>query len=132
MERAVLPDGNRRIARRVPVRDGLFGDVLHHAQADVVIELVHVHGVVGHASRGAAFERQHVERSPADEFLRHGEAGPAAADDGDVYGFEIGHIWRRRLAIEANSIVAARQAAAAGFGHCRPGAERSYIVIRYK
>ena len=58
MEGAVLPDGNCRLARGVPVRDCLFGDVLHHAQADVVIELVHVHGVVGHSSRAPSLQRQ--------------------------------------------------------------------------
>ncbi len=110
MERAVLPDGNRRSARRMAVRYGLFGDVLHHAQADVVVELVHVHRVVGQTARGAAFQRQHVQRCPGNKLLGHGETGPAAADDGDIHGFEVSHMGCQRFAIEANSILPARQA----------------------
>src|SRR5580658_877973 len=73
------------------VRYGLFRDVLHHAQADVVVELVHVHGIIGQISRGAAFQRQHADRSSAHQFLGHGQAGPAAADDGDINRFKVGH-----------------------------------------
>ena len=91
MERAVLADGNRRIAGRMPVRDGLFGDVLHHAQADVIVQFVHVHGIVGEVTRSAALQRQHAGGCAGDELLRHGKSGPAAAHDGDIYGFEIGH-----------------------------------------
>ncbi len=92
MEGAVLAHGNRGFAGRVAVRDGLFSDVLHHAQADVVVELIHVHGVFGEAARVAAFKSQDVGRGAGDELLGHGESGPAAADDHDIYGFEVGHI----------------------------------------
>ena len=46
-KRAVLPHGHRGIPYRVPMGDGLIGDVLHHAQADGVVEFVHAGGVIG-------------------------------------------------------------------------------------
>jgi hypothetical protein len=79
------------------MRDGLLGDVLHHSEADVVVELVHVHGVTGKVAGCAAFEGQDVERSAGDELLGEGEAGPTAADDGDVHRFEVGHVPLLRL-----------------------------------
>jgi hypothetical protein len=49
----------------MPVRDGLFRDILHHPVADVVIELVHFRGVVRHLPPRSAFEDNDGKRGRA-------------------------------------------------------------------
>src|SRR5258705_10622745 len=65
--------------------DGVLGEILHHVEADGETQLVHVVGVVGGFSGGAAFENEDGERSAGAEFLGHEQAGPASADDHDVH-----------------------------------------------
>ncbi len=77
------------------VGDGLVGDVLHHAQADGVVELVHVVGIVGGLARAATFENRDGQAGAGGDLFRHHQAGPAAADDGHVDWFEVFHNWFR-------------------------------------
>ena len=72
------------------MRDGLLRDVLHHAHADRVVELVHVQRVVGGLARMPRSSTSTL-CACAREFLGHGETAPAAADDGDVHGLQIRH-----------------------------------------
>ena len=44
------------------MRDGFLGDVLHHAQANGVVQFVHVQRVVGRLARHAAFEHRDGQR----------------------------------------------------------------------
>src|SRR5579872_1998602 len=76
----------------MPVRDGFLGGVLHHAQTDVVIQFVHCHGVVFYFSGNAALEDGDGFGSTRGDFLGHQKAGPSTADDGNVDGFEVGHV----------------------------------------
>src|ERR1700682_2968975 len=75
----------------MPVRDGFFSGVLHHAQTDIVVEFVHRRRVVRGLARNAALEDGNGMRCFRCNFLRHQKAGPTPANDGDVYGFEISH-----------------------------------------
>ena len=90
-KRSILPDGNGRIPHRVPMRDGLVRDVLHQPHADRVVELVHSGRIVGGFSRRAALQNQNRKRGAAGDFFRHREAGPAAADNRNVYRLECLH-----------------------------------------
>jgi hypothetical protein len=73
------------------MRDGIVRYVLHQAKTDGVIELVHIGRVVGGFARRAALEDQDGQRRAARDFLGHGEAGPAAADNRNVYRLECFH-----------------------------------------
>ena len=70
-----------RSLRGVAQRDRLQRIVLHHAEADVVVELVHAAGVVFLVARRAALEHHHRKRRARGQLLGHQQAGPAAADD---------------------------------------------------
>src|SRR5437773_1649421 len=91
MQGSMLPHRNGGVLQRMPVRDGFFRRVLHHAQTDVVIELVHRHGVVREPARTSALEDGYRERRFRGDFLRRQKTGPAAADNSDVNGLEIDH-----------------------------------------
>src|SRR5205814_4672732 len=91
MEGHVLPHWNGVVLQRMPVGDGFLRRILHHAQTDVVVELIHRHGVVREFARTAALEDGHRQRRFRGDFLGRQQAGPAATDDGDVNGLEIGH-----------------------------------------
>ena len=90
-KRAVLADGNGRVAHGVAMRDGLVGDVLHHPNTDGVVELVHSGRVVGGFAWGSALENQNRKGSAAGDFFGHREAGPAAANNRHVYRLESFH-----------------------------------------
>src|SRR5689334_3873270 len=73
------------------VRNSLVGDVLHHAKADGIVELVHVPGIVGGLARSPAFEDRDRQAAAGGDLLRHHQAGPAAAHDSHVDWFEVFH-----------------------------------------
>ncbi len=73
------------------MRDGLVCYVLHQANADRVVELVHSLHVVGNFAWRAALQNQNRERRAAGDFFRHRKTGPAATDDRNVYTLECFH-----------------------------------------
>ena len=78
-------DGGGGVLAGMAMGHRIFGRVLHHAQTEGVIDLVHAVGVFGQRARGAAFEDHDFEAGAGGEFLRHGEARPAATADHDIY-----------------------------------------------
>ena|SRR5438105_4871173 len=68
----------------VAKRDGLFGEVLHHAKTNGVVQFIHVRGIIGGPAGRAAFENDDVERGALGKLFGHEQASPAAADDDGV------------------------------------------------
>src|SRR5579864_1114695 len=116
----------------MPVRDRFFSRVLHHAQTDVVVELIHRHGVVLQLARTATLEDDDGLGRFRGEFLCHQEAGPTASNDGDVYGLEIGH---ERASLPFSNIPARRSSihTATSSRQCRgPLVEFPDVVVRLR
>ncbi len=73
--------------QRMAVRDGFLGRILHHAQTDVVVELIHGHCVVVDLARNAALEDSDRLRGLRSDLFGHQQAGPTATDDCHVNRF---------------------------------------------
>ena len=58
IERPVLTDGHRGLTDGVPVGGRLFSQVLHHFEAQRVVDFVHVGRVILQSPRGAALENE--------------------------------------------------------------------------
>ena len=71
---------------------GFIGEILHHAQADGVVELVHAGGVLAVFPAGAAFQDDDRMGGARGDFFGHQEAGKAAAHDHHVDWLEALHI----------------------------------------
>ena len=69
MEGPVLPHRNGAVLQRMPVCDGFLRRILHHAQTDVVVELIHRHRVVWELARTAALEDGHRQGRFRGDFL---------------------------------------------------------------
>ncbi len=83
-ERTVLPERQRPVARRVPERDRLLGDVLHHLEPDPIVQLVHGRNIVAGLPWTAALQHENRKRRARRELLGHQEAGPPPTDDHGV------------------------------------------------
>ncbi len=92
LERSVLADGHGVRFGGVPVGQGFIGEILHHAEADGVVELVHAGGVLAVFAAGAAFQDDDRMRGARGDFFGHQEAGESAADDHHVDWLEALHI----------------------------------------
>src|SRR5207244_3077452 len=98
VERAILPHRNRVATQRVTVSDGFVGDVLHHAVADEVVQLIHGAGIIGKLAGWPALQHDYRERRSGGDLLRHRQADPAAARNHDVYWLEALHVHSVRRA----------------------------------
>lgn len=88
---AVLANRNCAIPRRVAMRDGLLRHVLHHAEADDVVDLVHAGGVVGKLAGGPSFQHDNGQRAAGDDLLGHQQSGPAAAHNHEIHQLQTDH-----------------------------------------
>src|SRR6185369_2490027 len=75
----------------VAKRDGFLGSILHHAQADGVIQLVHVGEILVWLTRPAPFQDNNVQAGARTEFFGHEQACPAASDNDNVHARESSH-----------------------------------------
>src|SRR5262249_17036377 len=64
MERPVLSNWNRGVFQRMAVSNGFLRRILHHAQTDVVIELILRYGVVCEPARPPPFKDTHPPATP--------------------------------------------------------------------
>src|SRR5438477_11652748 len=107
MIRAMLADRHGLVAPRVPMGYGVLGGVLHHLEADHVVELVHAGCVIGQPARWSALEDDDGKRAASRDLLRHQEASPSASDNHDIHRFETCHRDGQNIvAIEVKSIEA--------------------------
>ena len=90
-EGAMLAKWEGALVGVVAEGDSVLGEVLHHVEADGVVQFVHGVGVIGGLASGATFKNDDVERGASAEFFGHEKAGPTAANDDDVYGGERFH-----------------------------------------
>ena len=87
-ERTVLAERKSAPARIVPERHRFLGDILHHAEANGVIQFIHVVAVVVGLSGPSAFQHDHGEGGTRAKFLGHEQAGPSATDNHHVHGWQ--------------------------------------------
>ena len=90
-ERTVLAKGKGALARIVPERHRFLGNILHHAEANGVVQFIHVVAVVVGLSRPSAFQHDHGKCSTRAKFLGHQQACPSAPDNHHVHGWQCLH-----------------------------------------
>ena len=81
---SVLTKRKSALRSIVAKRNGFFREVMHHAQADGGVELIHVRCVVGGLAGRAALQDNNGQRSSLAELFSHEQTGPAAANDNSV------------------------------------------------
>jgi hypothetical protein len=62
-------------------RDGFLGEVLHHAETNGVVKLVHVGGVIGGLARRTAFQNDGGQGSARAKLFGHQQAGPPTTNN---------------------------------------------------
>ena len=68
------------------MRGGLLREILHHAEAQRVIELVHPRGVIGKLARLPSLQHHHGERRSRGDLLGQGEADESATGNHNIDG----------------------------------------------
>ena len=66
-----LADGKRAVARAVAQRHGFLRGILHHVQADKIIQLIHVGRIGLQIARAASLENHYGKRCALAKLLGH-------------------------------------------------------------